>query len=435
MMAVYIKRGLNSPTNTCVKQTTQPEELALGTDCEREKAGLDPASLPSGPNGGAGGPADGYVNFSNEGANPSTSEAPEHCPPSSEFRGYHKFSVTEFITGRSVTGDCTSPYSRSALGKGLQGAIASREEQLIRATGKPVQLLRRQFTGPRCPCYSLNRGRSKKRCYMCYGTTFVPGYVPFINEKDPLGRIYVRFDPYTETVAQKSEGMYQEIEISAWTLSFPLVRQRDVIIVYNVNDGTEEFRYEVLNVTRNETFQGAAGAQKFNVKRINPNEAIYKLDPFALPNLADISIDVSSEDPLVGERFYDRLGNQQDGAYANYWESQFGDAAFSGMFTEGYKLGYELNFKRALNFQQPLNTPDFNEDGFVDDGYGPIFVSSNGRMIRFSTPQQIENNPDINPLEVVTAEQKRYFLDGFIAGAKHGQQDGINELRARGLLT
>jgi hypothetical protein len=431
-MAIYIRKNNASPTNACVKQTTQPEELAVGTDCEREQVGLDSTSLPSS-NGASSG--DGYVQFSNEGSNPTTDEVPEYCPPNSEFRGYHKFSVTELISGKSVAGECVSPYSRAALGKGLKGAINNREEQLIRATGKPVQLLRRQFTGPRCPCYSLNRGRSKKRCSMCYGTTFVPGYVPFLNEKDPLGRIYVRFEPHTETLAQKSEGMYQEVEIAAWTLSFPIVRQRDILIVYNPDDGTEEFRYEILNVTRNETFQGSAGAQKFNIKRINPNDAIYKLDPFALPNLADIQIDVSSEDPLIGDRFYDRLGNQSDGAYANYWESQFGDAAFSGMFTEGYKLGYELNFKRALNFQQPLPAPDFNEDGFIDDGYGPIFVSSNGKMMRFSTPQHIQNNPGINPAEVVTAEQKRYFLDGFVAGAKHGQLDGINELRARGILT
>lgn len=433
-MAVYIRRGLNSPTNGCIKQTTQPEELVLGTDCERAKAGLPPTEPPTGGNSG-GSDGDGYVQFSNEGSSPTTDEGPEHCSPNSEFSGYHKFSVTEFISGKSVTGDCVSPYSRSSLGKGLGGALAGRQEQLIRATGKPVQLLRRQYTGPRCPCYSLNRGRSKKRCYICYGTTFVPGYVPFLNEKDPLGRIYVRFEPHTETMVQKSEGMYQEVEISAWTLSFPLVRQRDILIVYNVDDGTEEFRYEILNVTRNETFQGAQGAQKFNIKRINPNDAIYRLDPFALPNLADVQIDLASEEPLLGGRFYDKLGNQDDGAYANYWESEYGDAAFSGLFTEGYKLGYEINFKRALNFQQPLYAPDFNEDGIVDDGYGPIFRASNGKMIRFSTPQHIENNPDINPTEVINAEQKRYFLDGFIAGAKHGQQDGVNELRARGLLT
>jgi hypothetical protein len=191
-----------------------------------------------------------------------------------------------------------------------------------------------------------------------------------------------------------------------------------------------------MRVTRNETFQGSGGAQKFSIRRINPTEPIYDYDPFAIPDLADISVDVASEEPLSGERFYDRLGKENDGLFADVFiEAVHGDAAFSGMYTEGYKLGYEVNFKRALNFQQPLLAPDFDEDGRVDDGYGPIFYSTGGIRIRFSTPQQLEDNPGINPVEVIDAEEKKNFTHGFMHGAKHGFQDGTNELRARGKLT
>lgn len=423
-VAIFIKRGLNSPTNDCIRQTTLPIELRKGTDCEREKSGNSAPVIP-----------DGYGDGYEDGYN-TTNPADSRCAPGTEFRGYHRFSLTEFLSGTSVTGECVTPYSKHALGNGLQGALVAREEQLLRATGKPVQLLRRQYTGSRCLCYSLNRGRSKKRCPTCFGTTFTPGYIPYIWDKDPLGRIYVRFEPYEEQVAQKEQGMFQEVDINAWTLPFPQIRQRDVLIVYNKDDGTEEFRYEVMAVTRNETFQGSSGAQKFRIKRIDPTDPVYRYDPFAIPDLPDIQIDVSSAGTLLGDRFYDRMGDENDGLHQDiYVEAPFGDGAFSGMFAEGYKLGYEINFKRALEFKPALYAPDFDEDGFVDDGYGPIFKSSLGQVICFSTPQMLQDNDGIDPVEVVEAERKRHFLEGFLTGAKHGLQDGLNELRARGLLT
>jgi len=432
-MAIYIRRGLNSPTNNCIKQTTPPEDLLKGPACERELSGNTPYDFSSD------GYSDGYIAHCIEGScpTPQLTSSAENCPPGAEIQGYHRTTPNELFTGQSTSGRCISPYYRLANPRegGLNATMRNREEQLLATTGKSVQLIRRQYTGVQCPCNSSARGRSRKKCHICFGTSFVPGYIPYIYDKDPLGRILVRFEPYSEKTTQKEQGRFQEIQINAWTLSFPEIRKRDVLIVYNSDDGTEEFRYEVLDVTRGVAFGGAPGAQKFTIVRIDPTDIIYSFDPLAIPDLADIQIDVSAAGTLQGARIHEGLGTESGGLFEEYTEDRFGDAAFSGLFTEGYKMGYEVNFMRALNFEQPMYAPDFNEDGTIDEGYGPIFVSTNGKIIKFATPQQIPENTDINVLEVLVAEKKKYFIEGWIAGSRDGTLDGVNELRARGLLT
>lgn len=430
-MSKIVDRNLGSPTNSCVDQKTTPAELAKGTFCEIDTTKNTPFPDEY---------TDAYdayrVKFISEGDEPTVKDdgsLNELCK-SQDNKGYHKVSVVDVFRGYDKNGKCSSPYSRNVLGPngGFNGVIKAREDQLLRATGKPVLLLRRQYTGPVCPCFDSNRGQARSKCQMCYGVGFVPGYIPYVNDSEPLGRIFIRIDPFTEQVDLKEQGWFQEITINAWTTSAPIVRQRDIIIVYNVDDGSEEFRYELLNVTRNDIFQGAQGAQKFSMKRLDPALNIYKYDPFKLPDLADIAIDLSQYDLEREDLEFENLGTQDDGLFANVViEAAYGDAAFSGMFTEGYKFGYETNFGRALNWQDPMYAPDFNEDGTVD-GYGPVFKASNGKVIKFSFPQKTEDNIGINPLEVLVAEKKKQFVRGWISGARAGYLDGVNERRARG---
>jgi hypothetical protein len=172
---------------------------------------------------------------------------------------------------------------------------------------------------------------------------------------------------------------------------------------------------------------------------LDPTEPVYLFDPFKVPDLTDISIDLSSivadYGNIISDLPYQQLGTQDDGDYPNLiTEPSFGDGTFAFMYTEGYKISYETNFRRILEFKEPLSIPDFNEDGFllVSDGYGPIFKDTNGNVIRFSTPQQYEPNSGSNPLEVIAAEKKKNFLSGWYNGAKDGVKDGEIELRARG---
>jgi len=436
-MAKNIRRNFASPTNSCLNQKSTNTDLYVGPECERNIDGniipkVDDGYCPECKDG-----YDGYV-FIQEGStttDTTLSPTTQVCD-NLDVGGYHRYTAADVFRGYTQDGKCSSPYSRGVLkGGNYNTVIRNREEQLLQATGKPVVLLRRQYTGPECVCRDINRGRGKASCHVCFGTGYTPGYIPFINQKDPLGRIKVRFDPYKEDNPLKEQGIFQEVNINAWTLSTPIVRKRDIIIVYNP-DGTEEFRYEILNVTRNDLFGIEQGAQKFEIKRIDPTNIIYSFDPFRIPDLADISIDISDNNPQ-SPTMYEQLGTQdeQDGNYTNnYTEGRYGDAAFSGMITEGYKLGYETNYKRALEYKIPLNIPDFNEDGVLNDGFGTVFYSSTGKVIKFSTPQQIQDNIGINPLEVIAAEKKRFFTDGWVEGAKAGYQDGLNELRARGLI-
>lgn len=440
-MAKNRRRNFTSPTNTdCLNQTSTNMDLHAGSECERA---VTNNTVPEAPDGYDGYLTDGYRQFKflAEGAEP-VEVTPTTADPcdSGDTGGYHRFTLGDVFSGQTEKGQCTSPYSRKvtggADGDGINGVIADREEQLLMTTGKPVILLRKQYNGPICVCKSTNRGRSRTKCVMCFGTNFVPGFIPYVNQKDVLGRIHVRFSPFREDTPHKEIGTFQEVTLECWTLSHPIVRKRDVLIVYN-KDGTEEFRYEIKTVERNFLFGDTQGSQKFTIKRIDPTQTIYKYDPFRIPDLADISVDISGNSPERYRTMYEQLGDldEQDGDFTNIVvEGAFSDGAFSGMFTEGYKAGYEINYKRILEFKIPLYAPDFNEDGTVDDGYGPIFRDTLGNVIRFSTPQQTADNIGINPLEVIAAEKKRYYLQGFVAGAKHGILDGENELRARGLL-
>lgn len=430
-MAKIIKRGLNTPTNTdCLNMETPPEELRTGSECEREITGNDPLPEPK---------PEGQVVFVPEGEESSCEVHPEPTPAEKQCTnqdrsGYHRTTVADFFRNTGLDGKCVSPYSRGVLGgRSYNEVIRDREEMLLQAVGQPVGLLRRQNNGVVCPCYDENRGQSRSKCEICYGAGFVPGYIYYVNEKDPLGRILLRIDPYTEELRLQGEGRFQEVQLNGWTLAAPIIRQRDVLISYTPN-GVEEWRWEVMQVTRNNVFNGVQGAQRLVLKRIDPLQTIYKLDIYKIPDLKDIQVDVSSVASDV-KLNYEGLGQEDDGRFPNVVvEGVYGDAAFAYMYTEGYKVGYEKNFERVVDRKEPLYSPYIREDGTIDDGYGPIFLASNGKPIRFSTPQKIEENRGINPLEVVQAEKKRLFLKGFVDGARDALKDAENYLREKGQL-
>ena len=425
-MAKFNYRGRQSGTNQpCRNQETTPIELHVGSECERDISGN---ILPTEGDGYA---EDGYRQFKfiAEGSEPLPApEKPKFV--STDKCGYHRFTVGDVFRGSNENGSCSTPYSRGvtggADGGGFNNVIKDREEQLLNTTGKPVTLFRRQWTGPSCPCNSTTRGRARKKCKICFGTAFVPGFIPYNNQADPLGRIKVRFEPYTEDTPLKETGIQQQVTLNAWTLNIPIVQKRDILVAYNP-DGSEEFRYEVITVTRNNLFlDGTEGAQKFQLQRLDPNDPRYLLDPYKMPDLADIAIDVSAYTPVV-DRPWEQLGTEDDGDYPNIIiESIYGDAAFSAMFTAAYKEAYELNFGLIMNFQYPVLSPP-------QDGYGPVFRDTSGKVIKFSTPQVTQDNIGINPLEVLAAEKKKNYSSGWHSGAKHGVLDAENELRARGL--
>lgn len=454
-MTKYTRKNKAHPTNNrFVNQNSQPIDLRNGSQYERELSGNPPPNEEL-PRDAYGNVIEGYEGYSDGYNIPDcptcNSNSDENPLCSGENKGYHKFKPEYLWNGIDpfAKQGCPSPYSRLAMQGGIKGAIKNREETLLRTVGKLVKLLRVNYTGPKCLCYDQNRGQARDRCPICFGIGFVPGYIPYENSKEIGGRIWVRFDPYTENNPLTDSGIKQEVEINAWTLSFPTIRKRDVLICYDPVTGLEEYRYEVMNVLINEISLGDTGAQRINIKRIDPTDMIYRYDINNIPDIKDIQIDISNE-------FVDGYGilnqlelslaqkNQlysglsfppDDGQFQNaYIEDVFYDGFRSQSFETGYKASYETNFNRALNFIDPLEIPDYDMDSIIyfEDNLGPIFISSNGLIIKFSVPQQMIDNVNINPLEVIASEGKRYFIDGWLEGYKSAYQDAELYMREKG---
>jgi hypothetical protein len=88
----------------------------------------------------------------------------------------------------------------------------------------------------------------------------------------------IRIHPFSDDLKiEDSQGLVQPSELTAWTINVPTLKDRDFIVRFN-EDGTEEFRYEVLDVTRNKLFFGQSGKQEFRMRRHDKTDVIYQLD-------------------------------------------------------------------------------------------------------------------------------------------------------------
>jgi hypothetical protein len=216
--------------------------------------------------------------------------------PGYDYSGYHQTSMLDYFSGKCIGSyhggeyGCACPTSDqygNALEPGeencnvkirgfnLQDANMRREEMLLETTGEPVVLVRRKWTGIRCACYRHNNQQPDGRCPTCFSTGFETGYEQYFNQRRSDRRILVRFDPTTDDLMQVDRGLTQEFKPTAWTLTVPAVKDRDFIIRFN-EDGTDEFRYEILNVTRNKLLFSLSGGQKFQLQRVDKTDIIYQ---------------------------------------------------------------------------------------------------------------------------------------------------------------
>jgi hypothetical protein len=147
---------------------------------------------------------------------------------------------------------------------------------MLEATGEPVVLLRRRWTGITCDCYRLNNEHQDGRCKNCFGVGFVGGYDQYYNPRRSDSRILIRFPPTIDDLAMKDHGLQQNfVPSNAWTLPVPAIKDRDVIIRFN-QDGIEEFRYEIVNVTRNKLMFSLSGAQSMTIYRLDRTDPVYQ---------------------------------------------------------------------------------------------------------------------------------------------------------------
>ena len=153
--------------------------------------------------------------------------------------------------------------------------MLQREEMLLESTGEPFVLLKRMWAGTRCVCFRNRREHPDARCPICFGVGFVQGFRQFINGRRPDSRILVRVDPAADDLNLVDRGgLEPQYEPSAWTMAFPAIKDRDILIRFNP-DNTQEFIYEVLDVTRVRALFSQSGAQKFRLKRLPKTDIIY----------------------------------------------------------------------------------------------------------------------------------------------------------------
>ena len=204
--------------------------------------------------------------------------------PNYDYKGYHRPSLQSLFKG-----ECVNSYVGGEFdgGRGLffQDRNLARLDAMLQVTGEPVILLRRKWTGRRCKCIGLRREHARTRCDSCFGTGFDGGYDRYINARaisesfvNTRGFILIRYHPYLDDLKiDGGQGLTQVSEPVSWTITVPTIKDRDMFVRFN-EDGTEEYRYECLNVTRNRLLFGESGKQEFKALRMDKTDVIYQLD-------------------------------------------------------------------------------------------------------------------------------------------------------------
>jgi len=207
--------------------------------------------------------------------------------PMYDYAGYHRTDPVLLLNGTCVGSyiggemGCIDGYGNYNILRGfnLQDHNDQRQEVELSVTGRPAVLIKRVQTGITCSCYLASSEYPDDRCPLCYGTKFVFGYEQYFNPRQSDGRIMVRPSPTDEQTKMYEAGMESEFPLNLWTLTVPTIKTRDIIILFDIDDN-EEFRYEVISVTRNNTILNQQGGQLFRVMRIRKFDPAYQIRVF-----------------------------------------------------------------------------------------------------------------------------------------------------------
>lgn len=203
-----------------------------------------------------------------------------------DYAGWHRTDPKMLFDGTCldtyIGGEigCADGYSGRVQVKGITIPLENRsdrtEEAQLELTGEPVVLFKRLWKGIVCACYEPNKESPESRCPFCFGTGIAGGYEQYHNPRRKDGRILVRFDQTTDDLIPTDYGLEADFKPNCWTLVVPTLHDRDFLVRFNI-DGTQEFRYEVLNVMRNKLLFSQSGGQKFQVQRIRKTDRIYQV--------------------------------------------------------------------------------------------------------------------------------------------------------------
>jgi hypothetical protein len=188
--------------------------------------------------------------------------------------------VGSYFGGQQYCADGYDGVGRMMRGLSVDDANTQRQELLLSVIGEPVCLVKRQWTGIRCFCILATSEAPDARCKKCYGTGYVVGYQQYFDSRNSDGKIRVKFEPWVDDLPLVDSGLDPEAtKPAAWTLVLPALKKRDFLVRFD-SEGNEEFRYEIINVTRNILFNQQFGAQKMALQRIRKTDIIYQVPVF-----------------------------------------------------------------------------------------------------------------------------------------------------------
>ena len=204
-----------------------------------------------------------------------------------DYAGYHRTDPVQLLNGTCVGsyigGEqyCIDKNGVAHITRGfsLQEQMNQREEMLLSLTGRQVVLIQKVQTGITCSCFQPSSEYADDRCPYCLGSKFVIGWNQYFDPRRPDGRIMVRPGPAEDNLKMYESGLESEFPLELWTLTVPTIKNRDIIVMFDM-DNNEEFRYEVIAVTRNNTIIGLQGGQKLRVQRIRKTDPAYQIRVF-----------------------------------------------------------------------------------------------------------------------------------------------------------
>jgi hypothetical protein len=208
--------------------------------------------------------------------------------PEYDFAGWHRTDpvlllngtcIGSYIGGYQWCADSNSSVGQQVRGLNIQDVNLQRQEVLLSTIGEPVCLIKRTWTGITCKCYLPSNENPSARCSRCFGSQFITCYHQFFDPRESDGRLMVRFDPAVDDLLPTDSGLESDFKPTSWTLAVPTIKDRDILVRFDENDN-EEFRYEVLNVTRNKLLLNQTGVQKFALQRIRKTDIIYQIKVF-----------------------------------------------------------------------------------------------------------------------------------------------------------
>jgi hypothetical protein len=214
--------------------------------------------------------------------------------PAYDQTGWDRTFLPDYLSGKCVGTYFGGEYGcadgaecdGAVRGLGVQDHMNMREEYLLQITGEPVVLFRRMWSGKQSQHTSATRENTTYRGTDTYGTSLVTGYEQFFNPRQSDGKILVRFGPTKEDLKRDESGLENSFIPNCWTLVTPTIKDGDFLIRFN-QDGTEEWRYEIIDVDRNRTLLQESGAQKFTAVRVRKTDPICQvralLDSSPLP--------------------------------------------------------------------------------------------------------------------------------------------------------